>query len=107
MNIDNLLDAMSALCPENIPEIESLPVVDLKVGDECVLVWSKDKEVWKVKAFCSDGDVDIVDEKYNAHMSVPSHELRLAKFLFNDCEILDYPEDYTSPNCKKFDERVK
>lgn len=23
-----------------------------------------------------------------------------------DCEILDYPEDYTSPNCKKFDERV-
>ena len=25
----------------------------------------------------------------------------------NDCEILDYPEDYTSPNCNKFDERVK
>lgn len=25
----------------------------------------------------------------------------------NDCEILDHPEDYTSPNCKKFDERVK
>lgn len=24
-----------------------------------------------------------------------------------ECEILDYPEDYTSPNCKKFDERVK
>ena len=24
-----------------------------------------------------------------------------------DCEILDYPEDYTSPNCKKFNERVK
>ena len=24
-----------------------------------------------------------------------------------DCEILDYPEDYTSPNCKKYDERVK
>lgn len=107
MNIDNLLDAMFALCPENIPEIESLPVVDLKVGDECVLVWSKDKEVWKVKAFCSNGDVDIVDEKYKAHMSVPSHELRLAKFLFNECEILDHPEDYTSPNRKKYDERVK
>ena len=25
----------------------------------------------------------------------------------NDCEILDYPEDYTSPNCKKYDEMVK
>lgn len=25
----------------------------------------------------------------------------------NDCEILDFPEDYTSPNCKKFDEQVK
>lgn len=25
----------------------------------------------------------------------------------NDCEILDHPEDYTSPNCKKFDERVE
>ena len=24
-----------------------------------------------------------------------------------DCEILDYPEDYTSPNCKKYDEMVK
>lgn len=24
-----------------------------------------------------------------------------------DCEILDYPEDYTSPNCKKYDERVE
>ena len=24
-----------------------------------------------------------------------------------DCEILDHPEDYTSPNCKKYDERVK
>lgn len=24
-----------------------------------------------------------------------------------DCETLDHPEDYTSPNCKKFDERVK
>ena len=24
-----------------------------------------------------------------------------------DCEIPDYPEDYTSPNCKKYDERVK
>lgn len=23
-----------------------------------------------------------------------------------DCEILDHPEDYTSPLCKKFDERV-
>ena len=23
-----------------------------------------------------------------------------------DCEILDYPEDYTSPNCKKFDEHT-
>ena len=23
-----------------------------------------------------------------------------------DCGILDYPEDYTSPNCKKFDEMV-
>ena len=23
------------------------------------------------------------------------------------CEILDHPEDYTSPNCKKYDERVK
>lgn len=22
-----------------------------------------------------------------------------------ECEILDYPEDYTSPNCKKYDER--
>ena len=24
-----------------------------------------------------------------------------------DCEILDHPEDYTSHNCKKYDERVK
>ena len=24
-----------------------------------------------------------------------------------DCEILDHPEDYTSPNCKKYDKGVK
>ncbi|MFW2039313.1 hypothetical protein ACG92Y_12500 [Acinetobacter ursingii] len=25
----------------------------------------------------------------------------------NKCEILDHPEDYTSPNCKKYQEQVK
>ena len=25
----------------------------------------------------------------------------------NDCEILDHPEDYTSPNCKKYDDIIQ
>ena len=76
-DIDSTLSAIASLCPANIPEIERLPICELKVGDECVLIWSKEREVWKVKSFCSDGDVDIVHEPYNAHMCVPASELRL------------------------------
>ena len=42
---------------------------------------------------------DVENEKQATDLQ---HEKAIA-----DCEILDYPEDYTSPNCKKFDERVK
>ncbi len=34
-------------------------------------------------------------------------EIPRLKQAIADLEILDHPEDYTSPNCKKFDERVK
>ena len=40
---------------------------------------------------------------------MPSERLAcidLTPRLVIDCETLDHPEDYTSPNCKKFDERV-
>lgn len=103
-SIDNVLGALASLCPENIPELEALPVVELKVGDDCLLVWSEEKDVWKVKALCADGDVDIFYEKYNAHMCVPSGELRLAKFYFNNDLGDDFPiENRISPLCKSKD----
>jgi len=102
--LDNCLGALASLCPENIPELEVLPLIDLKVGDECLLIWSEEKEVWKVKSFCADGDIDIVDEKYKAHMCVPPHELRLAKFYFDSYLGDDFPiENHISPNCKAKD----
>ncbi|WP_324272830.1 hypothetical protein U4959_10935 [Acinetobacter junii] len=43
-------------------------------------------------------DHGVENEKQSTDLQ---HEQAIA-----DCEILDHPEDYTSPNCKKFDERV-
>lgn len=80
-SIDNLLTAITQLSPANLPEIEILPIADLQVGDDVVLVWAKGKEVWKVKALCDDGDVDIILERVNVEMSVPASDLRLAKFI--------------------------
>ncbi|OTG81823.1 hypothetical protein B9T31_14970 [Acinetobacter sp. ANC 4558] len=76
-DLDKTLQAIASLCPENIPELERLPTVELQVGDQCLLVWSEQKETWRVKSFCADGDVDIVCEKFNAHMAVPKSDLRL------------------------------
>ena len=35
------------------------------------------------------------------------HRIDLKPSNSMELETLDHPEDYTSPNCKKFDERVK
>lgn len=81
--LDKTLKAIADLCPENIPEIESLPIPELKIGDQCLLVWSDQMEFWRVKSFCANDGVDIVDDKFNAHMEVPRNELRLASDLLN------------------------
>ena len=81
--IDKTLKAIVDLCPENIPEIESLPIPELKIGDQCLLVWSDQMDFWRVKSFCANDGVDIVDDKFNAHMEVPRNELRLASDLLN------------------------
>ena len=75
--VDKLLNALMGLYPKNIPEIEQMPIIDLKIGDECLIIWDENRGVWKVKALCADGSVDVVCEKYDAHMSLPSNELRL------------------------------
>lgn len=81
--LDKTLKAIVDLCPENIPEIESLPIPELKIGDQCLLIWSDQIEVWRVKSFCANDGVDIVDDKFNAHMEVPRSELRLIGDFFN------------------------
>lgn len=81
--LDKTLKAIVDLCPENIPEIESLPIPELKIGDQCLLVWSDQMDFWRVKSFCANDGVDIVDDKFNAHMEVPRNELRLASDLLN------------------------
>ena len=49
--LDKTLKAIVDLCPENIPEIESLPIPELKIGDQCLLVWSDQMDFWRVKSF--------------------------------------------------------
>ena len=59
------------------------------------------------------GGIDLAkayDEEMSSYGFDPFFDKAIADYesiYSNDCEILDYPEDYTSPNCKKFDERVK
>lgn len=82
-DFDKTLEALASLCPQNIPEIENLPVPSLEIGDQCLLIWSDQIEVWRVKGFCADDGVDIVYDKFNAHMEVPRSELRLIGDFFN------------------------
>ena len=59
------------------------------------------------------GGIDLAkayDKQMSDHGFDPFFDKAIADYesiYSNDCEILDYPEDYTSPNCKKYDERVK
>ena len=51
--------------------------------------------------------VDLVKEHYTLDRAIEYANSQYTAPEIKDCEILDYPEDYTSQNCKKFDERVK
>lgn len=88
-----------------------------KVGQEVVCIDAKHSnhlsngEIYKVVDVCYGGTHLIVNrDGYTGEESTYSLN-RFDHFVdannMADCEILDHPEDYTSPNCKKFDERVK
>jgi hypothetical protein len=92
-----------------------------KVGEAVVLKNSSQNKVMKIqayndefiRAYYGDQDYSFAHESNFRH-ATPEEiavEHRIDHFVdINDmvgCEILDFPEDYTSPNCKKFDERVK
>ena len=82
-----------------------------KVGESVVLKNSSQNKVMKIqayndefiRAYWSKGEYSFAHESNFRH-ATPGE---IAAGHRIDCEILDYPEDYTSPNCKKFDERVK
>ena len=91
-----------------------------KVGDkvvyrkQCSIIWDG---VYTVDALLTNGDVIERDcqtpKEFLSHATpeeiAAGHRIDHFVDINNmvNCEILDYPEDYTSPNCKKFDERVK
>lgn len=81
--LDRTLKAIADLCLEKIPEIENLPIPELKIGDQCLLVWADKMEFWRIKGFCANDGVDIVCDEFDAHMEVPRNELRLASDLLN------------------------
>ncbi|ESK40279.1 hypothetical protein P256_00043 [Acinetobacter nectaris CIP 110549] len=83
MSLDNLLTTLADLVPKNVPEIEVLPITNFKVGDEVLIIWVAEKEVWTVLALCSDGYVDIRCKTSKAAMSIPLEQLRLASLLLN------------------------
>ena len=82
-----------------------------KVGESVVLKSSSQNKVMKIQAYNDEFIRAYWSKKeYSfAHESNFRHATpeEIAAGHRIDCEILDYPEDYTSPNCKKFDERVK
>ncbi|VXA55340.1 putative Ribosomal L7/L12 C-terminal domain protein [Acinetobacter proteolyticus] len=46
------------------------------------------------------------ESKYAMNFEKPALERAIADYeaiYSNDCEVLDHPEDYTSPNCKKYE----
>ncbi|WP_087546704.1 hypothetical protein [Acinetobacter sp. WCHA39] len=82
-----------------------------KVGESVVLNNSSQNKVMKIQAYNDEFIRAYWSKKeYSfAHESNFRHATpeEIAAGHRIDCEILDYPEDYTSPNCKKYDERVK
>ena len=82
-----------------------------KVGEAVVLKNSSQNKVMKIqayndefiRAYWSKKEYSFAHESNFRHAT--PEEIAVGHRI--DCEILDYPEDYTSPNCKKFDERVK
>lgn len=92
-----------------------------KVGDKAVLKNSSQNKVMKIqahndefiRAYWSKGEYSFAHESNFRHATpqeiAAGHRIDHFVDINNmvDCEILDYPEDYTSPNCKKYDERVK
>lgn len=82
-----------------------------KVGDKVVLKNSSKNKVMKIqahndefiRAYWSKGEYSFAHESNFRHAT--KEEIAAGHRI--DCEILDYPEDYTSPNCKKYDEMVK
>ena len=92
-----------------------------KVGQDVVLNNSSQNKVMKIqayndefiRAYWSKNEYSFAHES-NFRRATPQeiavgHRIDHIVDINNmgDCEILDHPEDYTSPNCKKFDERVK
>lgn len=82
-----------------------------KVGEAVVLKNSSQNKVMKIqahndefiRAYYGDQDYSFAHESNFRHAT--KEEIAAGHRI--DCEILDYPEDYTSPNCKKFDEKVE
>ncbi|QRF07618.1 hypothetical protein [Acinetobacter pittii] len=92
---------------------------DFKVGDYVVFkdepILRSITQVFKIKGLDGDriGQIYTFEDSVDGLVYGYEDQLRLAtpqEIAAGhriDCEILDHPEDYTSPNCKKFDERVK
>lgn len=82
-----------------------------KVGESVVLKSSSQNKVMRIQAYNDEfirayyGDQDYSFAHESNFRHATPEEIAVAHRI--DCEILDYPEDYTSPNCKKYDERVK
>ena len=82
-----------------------------KVGESVVLKNSSQNKVMKIQAYNDEfirayyGDQDYSFAHESNFRHATPQEIAVEHRI--DCEILDFPEDYTSPNCKKFDERVK
>ena len=94
-----------------------------KVGDKVVLINNEDSRIFVVDFAGWDTNLSVLGlSKYKdirgyvwgkelfRHATpeeiAAGHRIDLKPSNSMELETLDHPEDYTSPNCKKFDERV-
>ncbi len=91
-----------------------------KVGDKVVNIEHRNSDVQKIelveekriKVFSKNMAFSYWVFKFQfrhatAQEIAAGHRIDLKPSNSMELETLDHPEDYTSPNCKKFDERVK
>lgn len=102
----DLIDSYGEDYVVNLSDLKNLIAnIDSQIAIKFIKEWGDDYS--KKYIALSESEGNILPWELSLKRLVESVDHFVDANNMADCEILDYPEDYTSPNCKKFDERVK